>query len=89
MGTVVCPSWALQHDHVKFIDDDPESAFQLPPTPVAGHELAVAATANLITWLCWLRSGALFALKRDEVMVHDATSGPQFGLPHGIGHVEM
>jgi hypothetical protein len=87
MGTASKPSWALSHVHIAYIDQHLNTAFRRSSDPMDRHELAVAGSVNLWTYLGWLRGGETFGLKRDEVAVLSPQDGPTVGLPLGMGLV--
>ena len=89
MGTEVNSSWALQYVHIKFINDQLETAYQGAQTDGLRQEIATAGTANLVLWLGLLRGGETFSLKREDVTVVPPAEGPQHGLPAGLGYVEL
>jgi hypothetical protein len=88
MGDTVKPSMALSHTHIAYIDQRLESLFHSAPNDAARHELAAAATANLLAWLGWLRGGELFGIESSDVQVTNPSNGPELGLPPGCGAVQ-
>jgi len=89
MGTAVRSSWALQHRHIKFIDDQLLQAYHSAPSDQVRHEIAAAGTANMLLWLGWLRGGECFSLQRDDVKVIHPAEGPRHGLPLGVGYIDI
>ena len=53
------------------------------------HELAAAGVANLIAWLAMLRGGELFGLELDSIEVISPARGPEWGLPAGVGFIDL
>lgn len=89
MGTSVKKSWALQHQHILFINNQLEAAYQRATQPHTRHEIAAAAAANLVLWLGWLRGGEAFSLLREDIKVINPRDGARHGLPPGVGYVEL
>ena len=87
LGTQVKPSHALQHKHVKYINDRLEQRWHATTDPDEKREIACAATANLSLWTSWLRGGEAFALNRKDTTLHPPAEAPLFDLPTGQGFI--
>jgi hypothetical protein len=82
-------SWALSHVHIAYIDSSLNTAFLSSVSAADRHDLAVAATVNLLGYLGWLRGGETFGLSPDDISVTAPANGPTLGLKPGIGVVEL
>jgi hypothetical protein len=83
------PSWALSYIHIKWLNDQFELAWTLASTPAEQHDIAIAATANLLAYLGWLRGGEIFEASVDDVTVTPPSEGPTRGLPPQVGAIEF
>lgn len=89
MGDTTNPSWALSHEHIVYIDRRLDQLYQVAPGDANRHELATAATANLMAWLGWLRGNELFGMGQTDVSVTRPELGPTVGLPPMCGVVQL
>jgi hypothetical protein len=83
------PSWALSYVHIKWMDDQFELAWLLASSEDERHDIAIAATANLLAYLGWLRGGEIFKASVDDVTVVPPSEGPTRGLPPHVGAIEF
>ena len=88
LGTATEKSWAISHVHVSYIDQQLEKAFHRTNDPDSQHEIVVAAFANLLAYLGWLRGGEIFDGNQDDLVLTLPADGPSRGLPPGVGAVE-
>jgi hypothetical protein len=88
LGTATEKSWAISHVHVAYIDQCLEKAFHRTTDPDSQHEIVVAALANLLAYLGWLRGGEIFEGQQDDLVLTLPRDGPSRGLPPGVGAVE-
>jgi hypothetical protein len=51
------PSWALSHVHVKWLNDQFNVAWIHTQSKAEQHDIDIAAAANLLVCLGWLRGG--------------------------------
>ena len=89
MGKSSTPSWALHYQHIAFLDQQFEVSFRSAASDEVRGEMATAAFANLLFWGSWLRGGEGFGLLMNDCNLHRPGTGPQFGLPPGIGHIRL
>lgn len=87
MGTQSKPSWALKPVHIAYMDAKFDEMYQAATTAAGRHEVATAATVNLIGYLGWLRGGEIFGMKANEVSVTRPVDGPTMDLPPGVGAI--
>jgi hypothetical protein len=83
------PSWALSYVHIKWMDDQFKFAWGMAGSAPERHDIAVAATANLLAYLGWLRGGEIFEASTTDVTVTTPVQGPTRGLPPHVGAVEF
>jgi hypothetical protein len=83
------PSWALSYVHIKWLDDQFESAWRRARSESERHDIVIAGTANLLAYLGWLRGGEIFEASPDDVTVTPPVAGPTRGLPPQVGAVEF
>jgi hypothetical protein len=87
LGTQVKQSWALSHVHIAYINRKLQEAYEHTTSHTYRHELACAATANLLAYLGWLRGTELFDSAADELTVILPADAAQHELPPHVGAV--
>ena len=89
LGRSSNPSWSLQFTHVSFVERQLENMYQGTSDPNTRQEIAAAGAAHLLLWLGMLRGGECFALERRSVKIVPPHRGPEYGLPKGVGFIEL
>ena len=83
------PSWALSYVHIKWLDDQFHIAWGRARSKAEQHDIAIAATANLLAYLGWLRGGEIFEASESDMTVTPPSEGPTRGLPPLVGAIEF
>jgi hypothetical protein len=89
LGQTSKPSWAISYVHLKWMDDKLEAGWHMAHTRHERHDFTIAATANLLAYLGWLRGGEIFEASTDDLEVTRPTEGPTRGLPPNVGAIEF
>jgi hypothetical protein len=89
LGQTSKPSWALSWVHIKFMDEQFEIGWELAQPQDDRHDIAIAAAANLMAYLGWLRGGEIFEASEDDLEVTPPSEGPTRGLPPNVGAIEF
>jgi hypothetical protein len=90
LGNSSQPSVALLGQHVTWINNHFEAVDHS-----AGDDLTLqchtcrAASANLLTWLGWLRAVENFSVTWGNTVITPPHQGPELGLPFGMGAVAV
>ena len=83
------PSIALTPSQISWMMRWLDARWVTHPSPSDRRDTAAAAVAHLTLWLGWLRSTETFSLTWDDVEVIRPCDGPRWGLPSGVGVIEL
>jgi hypothetical protein len=87
LGIQTKQSWALSHVHVAYLNTHFHRVYAGSESWTYQHEVACAATANLLAYLGWLRAMELFSAQADDLTVVAPRDGEIHGLPAYVGAV--
>jgi hypothetical protein len=87
LGTQTKPSWALSHVHIAYMNAKFHEAWRTAKSVAYRHEIACAATANLLGYLGWLRGTELFDAKAHELSMILPGNAAKHELPPHVGAV--
>ena len=89
MGESVNPSLALLSRHVHALDRYLDHQFRTALSPGRRHDAAIAALANLVMWLGWLRTSEAFSLAWADVSVLHPSRAAERDLPANVGLLSL
>jgi hypothetical protein len=89
LGAQTEQSWALSHTHIAYMNVHFHRTYNEATLHTYWHEVACAATANLLAYLGWLRGTELFDAASKELAVVDPKDGEIHELPPHVGAVAL